>query len=65
MKTPSTEFQTALRENGHSYKYFIDTYLPDINLRYAAIHKQITGYTAISEPVENAIKQYIKDYYGK
>lgn len=62
MKTPCTEFQKLLRQNGHSYRYFIDTYLSDINLRYAAIHKQIIGYTAISEQVANAIKQYIKQY---
>jgi len=63
MKTQEliTKFKEIMKLNGHTLTYFIEHYLPHISIKYAAIHKQINGYTALSEEVQAAIVRYV-DY---
>ena len=55
------EFKTALKKNGHSFRFFIDQYLPDIGIKYAAIHHQMRGYSSLSDEVQSAMQKYISE----
>jgi hypothetical protein len=57
-------FLEKLKKNGHSLKYFYDTYMAGkTDKSYQTVYQQINGYTksGISEEVQDALKKYINE----
>ena len=51
------KFKTRIKEDGRSYKWFINRYLSEYN--YSSVMNQINGFTKVQNYLEKAIRKYL------